>query len=196
MPRSKRKMLGSGKTRISIVRETVVIRVWRRAAEGRFVNLSLRFEATDADVTIARRGSDALRRAEHPSSDGDKACVRCTPNPPQPRRGGPAAENGGRLAQQRTRRPVWPSFSTRHNPEYPGEWIKYPALPWFQPTFPTAMTRFVLKKGQPLELRYRLWIRRGGTLSDRVYGRQWQACQEAIGCLPARSAAFPSPSGK
>jgi hypothetical protein len=44
------------------------------------------------------------------------------------------------------------------NPDYPGDWIKFPELNWLQPTFPAGGRRYVLKKGQLLVLRYRLWI--------------------------------------
>ena len=168
--------------RISIMRETVVIRAWRRAAEGRFLDLSLRFEATDADVAIARRdrahyGGLNIRLAPMANP---RISLHTDPAAASPRRAwGEAAgvwRGGGPAALA--------VFQLAHNPEYPAEWVEYPGLPWFQPTFPTAMTRFVLKKGQPLELRYRLWIRRGDKLSDKAYGRQWQAYQQANGALP------------
>jgi hypothetical protein len=43
------------------------------------------------------------------------------------------------------------------NPGYPGDYVKHPKLPWFQPTFPKAGTRYKMKPDEPL-LRYRLWI--------------------------------------
>jgi hypothetical protein len=47
------------------------------------------------------------------------------------------------------------------NPEYPGEWVEYPNLSWVQPTFPTAGTRFPLKPGEPLVLRFRVIVHAG-----------------------------------
>lgn len=52
------------------------------------------------------------------------------------------------------------------NPDHPGDWIRYPELNWLQPTFPAANTRFELKPGHPLVLRYRLWIHRGEPPGD------------------------------
>ena len=74
------------------------------------------------------------------------------------------------------------------NPEYAGQWIEYPYLPWFQPTFPTAGTRYVLKKGHPLKLQYRLWIHRGDKLPDEADAQQWRAYQQADGGSTERSA--------
>ena len=52
------------------------------------------------------------------------------------------------------------------NPDYPGEWVKYAELNWFQPTFPAHGTRYELKPGEPLLLRYRLWIHRGAKADE------------------------------
>jgi hypothetical protein len=60
------------------------------------------------------------------------------------------------------------------NPDYPGDWIEYPDLPWFQPTFPRAGTRYALEKGEPLVLRYRLWIRAGDAPSKEEERAQWR----------------------
>jgi hypothetical protein len=64
------------------------------------------------------------------------------------------------------------------NPNYPGDWIKYPEIQWFQPTFPAAGSRHALKKGSPLVLQYRLWIRRGEVASEECYVDQWRAYQQ------------------
>ena len=66
-------------------------------------------------------------------------------------------------------------FEKNTNPDYPGDWIKYPNLPWFQPTFPAAGTRYILKKGKQLVLQYRLWIRPCSKTDDAEYAAQWKA---------------------
>jgi hypothetical protein len=43
-------------------------------------------------------------------------------------------------------------------PEAKPELISARALNWFQPTFPAAGARYVLKKDQPLVLKFRLFI--------------------------------------
>jgi len=60
------------------------------------------------------------------------------------------------------------------NPQYPGDWVKYPKLAWLQPTFPAQGRRYVLTKGKTLTLQYRLWIRPGGQTSEAMYTRQWE----------------------
>jgi hypothetical protein len=164
--------------KITIVHETSVIRVWRSSDDGRFIDLTLRFEAIEDDVTIARRGQTLygglnIRLAPvtkleiSPHTDPDSA---------SPRRAW--AEAGG-IWRGAGASAALAVFQNIRNPEYPGQWIEYPELPWFQPTFPTAMTRYELKKGKPLELQYRLWIRRGGKPSDESYERHWQNYQQA-----------------
>jgi len=61
------------------------------------------------------------------------------------------------------------------NPCYPGDWVKYPELNWFQPTFPASGTRHELKKGEPLVLRFRLWLHGGDRASDEGCAAQWRA---------------------
>jgi hypothetical protein len=63
----------------------------------------------------------------------------------------------------------------RSNPDYPGDWVKFPDLNWFQPTFPAAGTRYELKPGRPLVLRFRLWLHRGGPASEAACAAHWDA---------------------
>ena len=68
-------------------------------------------------------------------------------------------------------------FEKVSNPHYPGDWIVYEKLPWFQPAFPAKGIRFALKKDNPLVLEYRLWIRPGGQATDQQYRAQWECLQ-------------------
>jgi hypothetical protein len=52
-------------------------------------------------------------------------------------------------------------LQSRRNPDYPGDWVRFPELPWVQPTFPASGTRFPITRDRPLELRYRLWVHQG-----------------------------------
>ena len=61
------------------------------------------------------------------------------------------------------------------NPDYPGDWVQYPELSWCQPTFPASGTRFALRKGQPLVLRYRLWVHTGGKPADQTLTALWDS---------------------
>jgi hypothetical protein len=77
-----------------------------------------------------------------------------------------------------TKPAVWAVFEKKTNPDYPGDYVEYPDLPWFQPTFPSGGTRFELKKGKPLILKYRLWIRSGDAPTEQEYRKQWNLFQK------------------
>jgi hypothetical protein len=163
-----------------IVLETATIRVWRSGQRGRFIDLTLKFDAIEDDVALARRGTEhygglnlrlsAIKDSKF-STHTDMADAR-------PRTSWGVASGIWCSGRETAALAV---LQYPGNPEYPGQWIEYPYLPWLQPTFPTAMTRYVLKKGHPLKLQYRLWIHRGDKLPDDMYGRQWRAYQQASG---------------
>jgi hypothetical protein len=69
----------------------------------------------------------------------------------------------------------------RANPDYPGDWVKFPELNWFQPTFPASGTRYELKRGEPLVLRFRLWLHRGAKASNESCAAHWRAYHAAPG---------------
>jgi hypothetical protein len=64
------------------------------------------------------------------------------------------------------------------NPDYPGDWVQYPELNWFQPTFPAANMRRPLSTEQPLTLRFRLWVHPGATPSDETLRTLWSAANQ------------------
>lgn len=155
-----------------IVREVAVIRAYRAGEHGRYVDLTFRFTALEEDVAIARRGTDhygGLNIRLAPVAEHQVVLHTDEPDA-EPRRAwgdSVGTRPGGKG-------PVGLAvFQHASNPGYPGQWIQYPALPWFQPTFPAAGTRYVLKKNEPLVLKYRLWIRRGGVVSPEEYARRW-----------------------
>jgi len=155
-----------------IVRETAVIRAHRAGEHGRYVDLTFRFAALEDGVAIARRGTDhygGLNIRLAPVAE-HQVVLHTDPPGAEPRRNwgdSLGARPGGKG-------PVGLAvFQHAANPGYPGQWIQYPALPWFQPTFPPTGTRYVLEKDRPLVLKYRLWIRRGGALSPEEYARRW-----------------------
>ncbi|UCD51831.1 MAG: hypothetical protein JSW27_04190, partial [Phycisphaerales bacterium] len=77
-------------------------------------------------------------------------------------------------------------FEKATNPDYPGDYIEYPYLPWFQPAFPAGGTRYVLKQDRPLILQYRLWIRPASKTDESTYRRQWQAFNDYGTAAPDR----------
>ena len=176
-----------------IVLETATIRVWRSGEHGRFIDLTLNFVAIEDDVTLARRETvhyGGLNLRLSPIKDL-KISTRTAPVDAKPRSSWGTVQGiwgkDGRMAALTV-------LQHSSNPEYPGQWIEYPELPWFQPTFPAANARFVLKKGQPLKLQYRLWVHRGDKLSDEAYDRQWRAYQQVSGPSTGPSATSLPPS--
>ncbi|MHB8523404.1 MAG: DUF6807 family protein [Limisphaerales bacterium] len=157
-----------------IVRERAVIRAYRLGAHGRCIDLELQFTALDDEVAIARRGTDKygglnLRMA---SVRDQQIVFHTDPATAKPRMAW--ADLSGVFAGGKETVGL-AVLQPQTNPAYPGDWVKFPELNWFQPTFPAAGTRWGLKKEQPLVLRYRLWIRRGDNVPDTAYADQWRA---------------------
>ncbi len=160
-----------------IVREVTDIIVHRANTEGRFIDLVFHFEALDDDVALARRGTDAyggLNIRLSPIQDM-RLVHHADPAGAEPRR---AWSDSFGIRQGGTRSVGLAVFEKTTNPDYPGDYIEYAYLPWFQPTFPAQGTRYVLKRGRPLTLQYRLWIRPDSTTDETQYIKQWQAFNE------------------
>jgi hypothetical protein len=149
-----------------IVRERAVIRAWRQGSRERMIDLEFTFTALKDGVAVARRetrlyGGLNIRLA--PVTDQEvrffTSSIGAVPRQAWAELSG-VFSTGKSVAGLTV-------FQNPANPNYPGDWVKYPELNWFQPTFPAAGTRFVLKKDQPLVLKYRLWIHSGrSTESD------------------------------
>lgn len=161
-----------------IVRELALIRAYRATPAGRIVDLAFQFTALKPGVSLARRETDKYGglnvrmetpRDQHIATFTDSVSAR-------PRRawsdlsgqfaGGPSAS--GLTVLQHAR-----------NPDYPGDWIQYPELSWCQPTFPASGTRYALKPGKPLVLRFRLWVHAGAKPDDTFAVKLWDAFHAA-----------------
>jgi len=143
-----------------IVREVAVIRAWRADATGRFIDLEFHFTALKDDVALARRETDKygglnIRLA---AVDGQEIHSQTDSPGAVPRRAWAEVSGTFSGAKEITGLAV---LQAPGNPDYPGDWIKYPELNWLQPTFPASGTRWGLKKDRPLVLRFRLWIHSG-----------------------------------
>ena len=160
-----------------IVREVAIIRAHRLAKTGRFVDLTFHLTALKEGVTVARRGTDkygGLNIRLSPVKD-IQIILHTDPENATPRRAwtdSMGVRSGGQSVVG------FGVLQKSSNPGYPGDWVEYPQLPWFQPTFPPAGQRFALKRDEPLTLQYRLWIRRGKKLTADEYGSWWQAFDE------------------
>ena len=156
-----------------IVREATVMCVHKAGTEGRHIDLRFDFEALADDVAIARRGADAyggLNIRLSPIKDM-QLIHHADPVGAEPRR---AWSDSLGIRPGGTRSVGLAVFEKTTNPDYPGDYIEYPYLPWFQPTFPAQGTRYMLRKNQTLTLEYRLWIRPDGKTDETAYIRQWQ----------------------
>ena len=67
-------------------------------------------------------------------------------------------------------------FEKADNPDYPGDYVHYPDIQWFQPTFPKKGTRFVLKKDDVLTLRFQLWLHEA--TDDAAKKAAWKEFQD------------------
>ncbi|MGO8927750.1 MAG: DUF6807 family protein [Limisphaerales bacterium] len=149
-----------------IVRERALIRAWRAGRTGRFIDLEFHFTAMKDDVALARRETDKygglnIRLA---AAQEQEIVFHTDPAGTTLRRAWADLSGvfpGGKEAGLAV-------FQAPENPDYPGDWIKYPELNWFQPTFPAAGARYVLKKDRPLVLKFRLFIHPGKAAEDRL----------------------------
>ena len=156
-----------------IVTEVTTIRAHQRGNHGRFIDLTYSFEALEDDVALARRGTNAyggLNIRMSPIKDM-QLIHHADPVSESPRR---AWSDSIGIRQDGTVSVGFAVLEKVTNPDYPGDYIEYPDLPWFQPTFPAAGTRHVLVKGTPLVLQYRLWIREANETSEAQYAEQWR----------------------
>jgi hypothetical protein len=166
-----------------IVREQAIIRAYRATAQGRVIDLSFRFVALNEGVTLARRGTEHYGglnvRMATPASQ--EISVHTDPSNAVPRRAwsdlsgvfdGAGAASGLTVLQH------------QQNPDYPGDWVQYPNLSWCQPTFPAAGTRYALRPGQPLVLRYRLVVHAGAKPDEERAAKLWDAFQASAAAVP------------
>ncbi len=171
----------------SLVRERAIIRAYRGTGDDRVVDLEFQFTALTEPVLLARRGTDKygglnLRLARVKDQE-----ITFHTDPTNAVPGAAWAECFGNFGDARQPSGV---VVLQHsaNPDYPGDWVKFPELNWFQPTFPASGKRHELKPGAPLVLRFRLWLHRGAKASAENGAAHWRAYQAAL--APAY---FPKP---
>lgn len=146
-----------------IVQETAQIRVYHSASETRVIDFCFQFEALKEGVSLARRDTDKYGGLNMRLSQRTEQEIVMHTDAPEARPRRSWAELSGTPAGAQGVVGVTILEST-DNPDYPGEWVKYDALNWLQPTFPRTGTRYALSPGTPLVLKYRIIIHPG--LSD------------------------------
>lgn len=162
---------------IAIVRETATIRAWQAGTHGRWIDLTLRFEALEDGITLARRltqhyGGLNMRMTK---ISGMKLVHFADPKDTSPRVAWQMASGTWPESAQPSSVTV---FEKASNPGYPGDYVQFPDISWFQPAFPHAGGRHALEKVQPLTLRYRIWMRAGQAPDEAELRKQWQIYQQ------------------
>jgi len=169
-----------------VVRERAVIRAYRSGALGRVIDLEFTFEAIDLPVQVARRGTNAygglnIRLSAIAGQQFKKYTAPAGSNP----RPSWSDASGSFAGAQKPSGLVVMQMASNH--DYPGDWIDFPDMNWLQPTFPASGTRFELKKGNPLTLRFRLWIHSGGPVSETSANACWQAAHSSFSTLTSKT---------
>ncbi len=155
-----------------IVRELATIRAYEAEEHGRLIDLQFEFTGLVEGVTVARRGTKAYGGLNIRLSavTGLKLSHHADAPESKPRQAWQYATG------------VWPEaekpatlvvLEHADNPGYPGGYVEYPKLPWFQPAFPPANTRHPIPRNKPLKLRYRFWILNGGPPDADRLRKQW-----------------------
>ena len=166
-----------------IVREDAVIRAYQATAQGRIIDLAFRFVALKDSVTIARRGTHQygglnvrMQTPKHQKitefTDSSIIVPRRSWSDLSGLFSGASAPSGLMV------------FQYRQNPDYPGDWVKYPDLSWCQPTFPASGTRYPLLKGKSLVLRYRLFVHPGTIPDKELSEKLWDKFNTEAAKLP------------
>ncbi|MBN2376524.1 MAG: PmoA family protein [Sedimentisphaerales bacterium] len=159
-----------------IVHEITNIRAYQANDNGRYIDLTFTFTPLVDGVTLARRGTNHYGGLNIRLSPIKQMKLNHYADPAgTPYRAAWQSATGTWTGA--TKPTVLAVFEKADNPDYPSDYIQYPDLPWFQPTFPRADTRYELKKNQPLVLRYRLWIRSGPPPTAAQYRQQWNLFQ-------------------
>jgi len=158
----------------ALVEERAIIRAYHATGGERFIDFEFQFTALNDPVSLARRGTEHygglnIRLAKVLDQEivfhtDPTTTVPCMAWAEMSGRFGESAQPCGLVVLQHSA-----------NPCYPGDWVKYPELNWFQPTFPTSGTRYGLTPGEPLVLRYRLWLHRGAKAGNTRCAAQWRA---------------------
>lgn len=158
-----------------IVHETATIRAWKTCEYGQYIDFTLKFEALEDGVTLARRGAEAyggFNTRLAPIKDM-KLIHHADPPDSIPLMAWQAASG---IWAGSDKPALLAVLEKNTNPCYPGDFIKYEKLPWFQPAFPKAGMRYELKMGKPLTLQYRVWVTHEA--SDKDLKEQWRIYNE------------------
>lgn len=151
-----------------VVDETAWLTVYRADSTGRAMDVDLTFAATKEPVTIGGREKKGYGGFTLRFSPREETTL-WTPNGKQPKDSDhdhfPWADLSAKLAGAKAVSGA-AIFDHAPNPGFPNTWClrNYGII---SPTFP-GEGRLEIKPGQPLRLRYRVWIHRGGAEAGKV----------------------------
>lgn len=168
---------------VPIVREIALIRAYRQTERGRVIDLIFKFTGLKDSITIARRHTDAYGGLNIRLMTPENQDLSYFTDKPDavPRRAWSDLSGLFPEAKQPSGLMV---LQNENNPEYPGEWAEYPDLSWVQPTFPSSGTRYLLKPGQPLILRFRLIVHPGMRPEVSMSEMLWDAYHSDLAPQP------------
>jgi hypothetical protein len=162
-----------------IVRETAAIRVFRKAAGSRIIDISIKLEALKDSITIATRGTNSYGafNLRMQSPDSQNISHHTDEQGSVPLRSW--ADFSGVFHGEHSPSGVM-VLQYGKNPEYPGPWQEYPDLSWIQPVFPSHGTRYPIRKDNPLILRYRLIVHTGAKPGRYISEKRWDAFNSVL----------------
>jgi hypothetical protein len=160
-----------------IMQETALMRAFKTQNNERIIDLEFHWLALKDSISVARRSTNLygglnvrLNSVENQTiefhTDSETSSPRMAWAQLSGIFKGGSAETGVSILQH------------RDNPDYPGDWVEYPELNWFQPTFPAADTRYPIPKDEKLVLRYRIWIHKGKSDAES-HAEKWRAFQDS-----------------
>ncbi|MDW8310706.1 MAG: DUF6807 family protein [Verrucomicrobiales bacterium] len=161
-----------------VVQERAVLRAYRASDAGRVIDVEFQFIALREPVLLARRGTDKYGGLNLRFAPVEEQHITTHTDSPAATPRMAWAEIAGRFDGAGAPCGVV-IFQHTANPDSPGDWVQYPNLNWVQPTFPAGGTRWELRPGQPLVLRYRLWVHPGGPAPATECADRWKAYQSA-----------------
>lgn len=158
----------------AIINEHAIIRVYRSTSQTRIIDLTIKLLAIKDSVTIATRFTNSYGGLNIRMQSPENQDISYFTDEVGSERLRAWSDFNGIFEGSKTTTGLM-VLQHNSNPEYPSKWIDYPGLAWVQPTFPTADTRYLLSKKEPLTLRYRLVVHAGGTPDADISSARWDA---------------------
>ncbi len=158
----------------AIVREQAVIRVYQASSDHRIIDLRITLLALKDSVTIATRFTNSYGGLNLRMMTPESQEISYYKDEPGSNPLRAWSDFNGIFEGSKSTSGLM-VLQHQDNPDYPGDWVEYPDLAWVQPTFPSPGTRYPLDTAEPLVLRYRLIIHKGGAPAKDFSEKSWDA---------------------